>query len=37
MRESHKNVRKIYAFLKENNIEGFSKFNSNVFGSILID
>lgn len=36
MRESHRNVRKIYAILKEHKIEVFSNINSNIFKSILL-
>ena len=36
MRESHRNVRRIYAVLKGYNIEWFSQLHSNIFGSILV-
>ena len=36
MRESHRNVRRIYAVLKGHNIEWFSQLHSNIFGSVLV-
>lgn len=36
MRESHRNVRRIYAVLKGHNIEWFSQLHSNIFGNVLV-